>query len=120
MVLGIATSFVVVGLALPGNPPAPTESHAAPLQLLNEPAAAAQPVSAGNGSSGLLQHIRRRLARTCQQAGDEDTRAEAARDSPRGIPEGVGHGGRRRNTRRARAGAKRGGGSCARLPVRRR
>ena len=39
MVLGIATSFVVVGLALPGNPPAPTESHAAPLQLLNEPAA---------------------------------------------------------------------------------
>ena len=45
MVLGIATSFVVVGLALPGNPPAPTESHAAPLQLLNEPAAAAQPVS---------------------------------------------------------------------------
>jgi hypothetical protein len=41
MVLGIATSFVVVGLALPGKPPAPTESHAAPLQLLNEPAAPA-------------------------------------------------------------------------------
>jgi hypothetical protein len=45
MVLGIATSFVVVGLALPGNPPAPAGSHAAPLQLLNEPAAAAQPLS---------------------------------------------------------------------------
>ena len=43
MVLGIATSFVVVGLALPGKPSAPTESHAAPLQLLNEPAAAAAP-----------------------------------------------------------------------------
>ena len=38
MVLGIATSFVVVGLALPGRPPAPTD-HAAPLQLLNQPAA---------------------------------------------------------------------------------
>ena len=50
MVLGIATSFVVVGLALPGNPPAPTESHAAPLQLLNEPAApaaTAQPLPSG-------------------------------------------------------------------------
>jgi hypothetical protein len=45
MALGIATSLVVVGLALPGHPPAPTESHPAPLQLLNQPAAAtAQPV----------------------------------------------------------------------------
>jgi hypothetical protein len=49
MVLGIATSFVVVGLALPGNPPAPKVAQTTPLQLLNQPTAApatAQPLQA--------------------------------------------------------------------------
>ena len=44
MALGIATALVVVGLALPGDRPAPAEDNAAPRQLLMADAAAiAQP-----------------------------------------------------------------------------